>query len=492
MLSLHGRFICQVPRSQVTQSGSKQWRLMCIQVSRHHMKKKKILLISCYFPPSGGIQVQRAVSLAKYLPQCGFEVHVLTTRNPSVPTFDPELINTIPAEVKIHRAWTLEPPFHLRKKLWLRMSGNGKRKSATSVKSSSETRGGGLSQKLRSFVVNRISRTLCPDPQVLWYPFGLRKAMQIVEEHGIDVVLVTAPPFSAYLIGNELKRRYPHIQLVSDIRDEWLRYFAKEFAFRGNSHIEDRSAQIEREMVERSDYVVSVTEAARQSVRDRYPEQPAEKFALVPNGFDPDAFATFTSRGHNTGKIVVTYTGTIYEQASPKVWLDALDSMPEHIRSRFETRFIGRMAEEFDQSMFENRKSAVTVLGFVPQQTAFRYIEETDYVLLPWKDTFNIPGKAYEYLATRKPIVALGCPGTDLANLLQVTQAGWFVDRTNETAIKALIERLYNLNGASDLGVNSTAVRQFERARLTSCYADLIRHGSQKDWNEIAAAVART
>jgi hypothetical protein len=453
------------------------------------MAIKKLLLISCYFPPAGGIQVQRAVSLAKYLPQLGFDVHVLTTRNPSVPSFDPELLNTLPSAVRVHRAWTLEPPFHLRKALWSKITGNGNRRPRPTAVSG-EASFGHSASRLKSFIGDRITRFLCPDPQVLWYPFGLQKATQIVEEHGIEVVLVTAPPFSAYLIGNELKRRYPHIQLVSDIRDEWLRYFAKEFAFRGNSHVEQRSIQLEREMVELSDYVVSVTEAARQSVRNRYPEQPDRKFALIPNGFDPDAFGSFTERRHGSDKIVVTYTGTLYRQASPQVWLDTLDSMPEHIRSRFETRFIGRIAEEFDRSLFENRKSAVTLVGFVPQQAAFGYIEETDYLLLPWSDTFNIPGKAYEYLATRKPIIVLGSPDTDLATLIARTQAGWFVDREDRASVRLLIEKLYGLNGATDLCADDQSIRQFERSRLTSRYADLIRSGAHATTNEATLVTA--
>src|ERR1700690_1209584 len=85
------------------------------------MPQDKIPLIRCYFPPAGGIQVQRALSLARYLPENGFQVFVLTARA-SVPNKDPELMKMIPEGVQVHRTWTLEPPFGLRKKLWSRVN----------------------------------------------------------------------------------------------------------------------------------------------------------------------------------------------------------------------------------------------------------------------------------------------------------------------------------------------------------------------------------
>ena len=76
--------------------------------------------------------------------------------------------------------------------------------------------------------------------------------------------------------------------------------------------------------------------------------------------------ARFTPRPHRLDKVVVTYLGAVYKTASPRYYLDALDNMPEAVRSRFEARFIGRIADE-EREMLENRKSSVRVLGFMPQ-----------------------------------------------------------------------------------------------------------------------------
>jgi glycosyltransferase involved in cell wall biosynthesis len=434
------------------------------------MARTRVLLISCYFPPTGGVQVLRALSLARYLPECGIDLHVLTTKNPSVPTFDYGLGKQIPESVTIHRTLTLEPPFHLRKKIWSRLKG-----SSSPATKAAPTQAPGLLGRAKRSLGDVVARTLCPDPQVLWYPTAIREAKRIVRQHGIEAVVVTAPPFSAFLIGNELKRRFPRLSLITDIRDEWITYFAKTFAFAGNEYVMAKANAIERATVELSDCVVPVTTASMDEIRSRYPAQPASKFRVVANGFDPASFAGFQSRPSDSGKIVVTYTGTIYEPASPKIFLDALDKLPEEVRARFEVRFIGRMAEEFDQSIFANRKCDVRVMGFVPQSEAFRYLEESDYLLLPWADSLNVPGKLYEYVATRKPIIALTRPDAEVVKVIRGTQTGWCIDRSDTSLLHAFLMQISGLGPKPELVPNEAVIRRYERPALAREYANLIQ-----------------
>ena len=431
------------------------------------MPQEKVLLISCYFPPVGGIGVQRAVSLARYLPQAGIEVFVLTTRS-SVPTMDTDLLKLIPKEVHVHRTWTLEPPFAMRKKLWSRLnSGSASRKTES-----------GVISKVKKIVARQIKHFTCPDPQALWYPFAIRRASKLIRKEKIQTVLVTAPPFSAFLIANELKRRFPHLCTIADVRDEWLEYFVKEFVFRGDEYIAARCAAIERATVESCDRVVSVTQTSLDAIRSRYPEQPRSKFVLIPNGYDPAVFSRFRSRPHRSNKLVITYTGTLYKPCSPKPYLDALDSLPQ-IRSRFENRFVGRVAEEFDRGIFETRHCSVRLLDFVPQSEALRFMEESDVLLLPWTDRFNIPGKLFEYLATGKPILALCYPDSDVAQVIRETASGWCVNPDDIREVQRALTEIHALGGKYPHDRNWEAVRRYERPRLAAEYARVIRDASQ-------------
>ena len=185
---------------------------MCATTLRPRLSNGKILLISYLFPPVGGIGVQRALSLAKYLPQSGFEVHVLKATNAGGPVYDPDLIRQIPPEVRVHEAFTPEIPFHIRQKLWARLSGGKAPRQAEAAKPQ------GFSWK--KFAAGTIKRILSPEPEILWAPFAVRRARQIIRKYKIDFVMVTVPPFSALVVGTRLKREFPSLVLISDFRDE--------------------------------------------------------------------------------------------------------------------------------------------------------------------------------------------------------------------------------------------------------------------------------
>src|SRR5262249_30299379 len=156
-----------------------------------------ILIISYLFPPAGGIGVQRALSLARYLPASGFEVHVLRASNAAAPVFDPGLCKRVPASVQVHGSFTPEAPFWLRHTVWNWLSKKKKPgpEQKPAAAPSSPAAPSNSSGGLKSLATRAIRRILSPEPEVLWYPFALRAASRVVRRLGIDTVLVTAPPF---------------------------------------------------------------------------------------------------------------------------------------------------------------------------------------------------------------------------------------------------------------------------------------------------------
>ena len=150
--------------------------------------------------------------------------------------------------------------------------------------------------------------------------------------------------------------------------------------------------------LEASDLVVSVTESLREKLRQRYHSEPADKFPLLPNGFDPAIQPAMAPRTQRTGKINVTYMGTLYGQTSARYYLDALDALPDEIRSSFTTHFIGRIAAE-ELATQQNRRSEVTVHGFLPQAEGLRRLADADLLLVNMTDPVCHTGKIFEYLA---------------------------------------------------------------------------------------------
>jgi glycosyltransferase involved in cell wall biosynthesis len=429
------------------------------------VRKRKILLVSYLFPPVGGIGVQRALSLAKYLPQFGYEVHVLKATNAGGPVYDHGLMRHIPPQVKVHQALTLEVPFAVRQKLWSKLSGNGKPLGNRS----------GPPSAAKRLVTGAIKRILCPEPEVLWVPFALRKASAIVRRYGIECALVTVPPFSALIIGSALKRRFPNLSLVSDFRDEWLTFYLKDFEFQNTDFTRRRAEAIEREAVTRSDLVVAVNTSSRDEIRKRYPNEPEGKFAVVPNGYDPEVFAAFQPRPHSPGKMIVTHVGTVYKTASPRFYLEALDGMPEDVRNRIETRFVGRISET-ERAQLVGRQSDVQAVGFVAQAEALRFMEETDYLLLTMTNDISVPGKIFEYMATRKPVLAIAQPGSEVDGLLRETGAGICAPPDDLAALRAMIAKAFAAwnNGTALVNPDSGSITRYERPRLVEEYGRLM------------------
>ena len=439
------------------------------------LASKKILLISYIFPPVGGIGVQRALSMARYLPENDLEVHVLTASNPAAPVRDENLLKLVPKHVTVHTAMTAEPPFYLRKKVWDLLGG------ARGKKAAGETPKPSTAAPTSASLVSRLKaipqRILCPDPQVLWVPFAIRRAKQIIKRYGIDAVLTTAPPFSVFMISNEIKKTFPKVKVVSDFRDEWLRFYLTDFDFLKSDYTVRRATEIERETITLSDHVVAVTHSSLNEIRSRYPEQPDNKFVMIANGYDPAVFANVKLSQHNQpSRMIVTHTGTAYKTASPKFYLDAVDRLPEHIRSTMETRFIGRVTET-EAEIFNNRGHQVSLLGFMPQNEALARTGETDYLLLTMINDFSLPGKMFEYLAMRKPMLALSPPGGEVDRLIQETRSGWCVPHDDPAAIARMLTHAWERLQQPEAGFtpDEEAIRSYERARLAKHMAEVLK-----------------
>jgi len=424
------------------------------------VRRLRLLIISYLFPPMGGIGVQRAISLSKYLPRQGFSVHVLSAANAGGPVRDEALVEHIPASVTVHRAFTPEIPFALRHRLWsLFRSKNGGRAGGATK--------GSTSKSLLSRVAQRV---LCPEPEVLWTPIALRAARRIIKKYAINAVMVTAPPFSAFMIGARLKRENPRLTFIADFRDEWLTFYINHNEFQNNPHARKRASEIEAETVDAADLVVAVNEFSLKEIRDRYPSQTPSKFQCVPNGFEPAAFAEFTRRKIDDGILRITHVGTLHGTATAQYFMKAFSSLPEQVKSRVKLRFVGRIIETEHRWLAEQSPN-IELVGFVPQREAIRQMEDADILLMTMTDNLSMPGKFYEYLATGKPILALASPASVVSRTMEETHAGWCFDPHDTEGIRGLI---LEARTALSAWTPSQAAASYARPNLVELYGSLI------------------
>jgi len=432
------------------------------------MPYSNVLIITYLFPPSGGIGPPRYVAYTRYLPQHGCQVSVLTARRPATPLYDPDLAAKVPPSTQVYRAFNPEVSYEFRDRIWKWMA-RGKVDGVPEPQTTSQK---SLLAPARGFARRAIQSLFAPDVQKFWIPFAMRLARRIIRQNNIDTVILNTPPFSLFGIIAPLKREFPHLKWITEIRDDWVGYYLENF----DSAIDDRKRRLairmEAEGIRASDFVVPVTPAQTSAVRARYPDQPESKFLCVPNGYDAELFENFQARPKNQGRMVVTYFGSLYASPpySPVGYLEALDSLPEQVRSRIETRFIGRVVREA-APLLEGRRAAIRQLGFFPRAEGIRLLEETDYLLLIVNDPTAHAGKLFDYLASGAPILALTPPSGEIAGLMRETRAGKIVDGRDVEGIRAALLAMweeYQEREGHWPDPNWPAIRAYERRNLVA------------------------
>src|SRR5690606_24179404 len=174
---------------------------------------KKVLIITYYWPPSGGSGVQRWLKFAKYLPSYGWEPHVFTPENPSFGVRDPSLQRDVPPEAEVIHFPIWEPyDFFHRIAAW---TGSKKNAGATALApAGSKSFFGKLSTWIRgNFFV--------PDPRIFWVRPSAKFLPDYLKDNGIQTIITTGPPHSVHLIGLKLKEKLPHLRWLADFRDPW-------------------------------------------------------------------------------------------------------------------------------------------------------------------------------------------------------------------------------------------------------------------------------
>jgi glycosyltransferase involved in cell wall biosynthesis len=213
-------------------------------------------------------------------------------------------------------------------------------------------------------------------------------------------------------------------------------------------------------------------------MRGRYPHEPESKFLHIPNGFDATRLrSTNLSPGQGTSdKILATYVGSLYTSTEPSTLVQALESLPPEIKSRFKLRFIGHIEAASYRRALLRLGEMVELKGYMPQHEALAAMEETDYVLLISHDRLNVSAKFYDYIGAGKPILACVHPDGDIRTMLEDLQAGWWADSRDIEGIQQLF-----LDAAArgdslltDFQPDKKKIVQYERKVLAQRYARLL------------------
>lgn len=398
---------------------------------------KKVLIITYYWPPSGGSGVQRWLKFVKYLPTYGWEPHVLTPENPAFPLRDPSLEDDVPPEAEVLRLPIWEP-YNAFASLSRLFGAGGKTKSVGSVPSAK----GSLFQRVSAWIRGNF---FVPDPRVFWVKPSVRFLGDYLKDNGIQIVITTGPPHSMHLIGMGLKRKYPHLRWLADFRDPWTEWGIWD-SLRVTQLVRGFHKRIERRVLATADEIITITPFYQK----RFESLSGRRVRLLTNGFDEDDFRDLVWQ--RPDKFVIRHVGIVNERCDPRVFLRALANevaLSKEFANDIVLEFNGEVHGEVLRFVHQDDilRRVTVFTGNVPHRDLLKLYGRSSLLLLilsGYKDAAGfLPGKLFEYFATGLPVLGVGPLDGDAAFVLNRYEAGTMVADDDVEGMRRVIRDTY-------------------------------------------------
>ena len=399
----------------------------------------KVLVITYYWPPSGGSGVQRWLKTSKYLPQFGWEPVIYTPLNPDVNSVDESLMKDVSPDLKVIKRKITEPYG-----FYKILSGKKKGEHLQANIVSSEKKG--FFQKISGHIR---ANWFVPDPRCWWIKPSVRYLSKLIENgERFDAVISTGPPHSMHLIAKEIHKKF-NIPWLADFRDPWTKiFYFKHLGLSAKSLRKHK--ELERSVLTEADLATVVSSQMEKEFSEGEYIAFKDKVKTIPNGYDPDDFEPVSEAGGADGKFVVAHTGLMPESANPdKLWKvlgDLIKSDPD-FKEKLMVVTMGQTDASVRKDIVENGlQDNFTDLGYVPHATSIAWQKRADILLLPLRKEKEskaiLTGKFFEYLASGNNILAFGPADGDLAKELKQTGSGIICEFDDENAIRKAFEEL--------------------------------------------------
>ncbi len=384
----------------------------------------KILLIAYYYPPLGGPASIRLGKSVKYLRSFGVEVDVLTVNNIVYHSYDYDLMEECKPDdiVKVNSCELLSLLYSIVKLRSLFFKSNKIKCSNRSYFS--------LSAPFRSF----LKGILPVDDKIGWLLPALRRAKKMVKIKQYNLIIASVAPHTSALIAYYLSKK-SKIPLLLDFRDHW--------SLNPYNHYltplhRKTSYYFEKKAVYQSSLMTFVGNKMREEMLAKYPKFEREKTEVIYNGYDEADFTSVKTKEED--KIVILYTGSLYQQRSPENFLNALCEIKNTLSPKLRVRFIGNYHPEM-LKLLEN-KNLSGIVELVPQISHKESVVQmlrSDILLLliPSDDGQSvITSKIFEYIRSGKKIIAMIPENSEAAELLKSYEQVYICNPDNIEEIK--------------------------------------------------------
>ncbi len=429
---------------------------------------KRVLVIAYYWPPSGGSGVQRWVKFVKYLPAEGWEPVVFAPLNADYPSLDPSFQAEVPADVEVLRGRIWEPYAAYRK-----LTG-AKSTQVTEISSGKKTWKQRLSLWIRA-------NLFVPDPRVGWVKPSVKTLKAYLKEHPVDAIVTTGPPHSVHMIGLRLHQALG-VPWIPDFRDPWSRmYYLKYLPMTPATW--RKLCRLEQKVLDQSTTVLACTPL----VQEEFRVQTQTPVACITNGFDEEDFTGPAPEGD--GHFNITHTGLFAADGNPlTLWkvLGQVAAEDAAFRDTLRLRLVGKVDREvLDAIAAEGLADNIVAVGPRNHAEAVREQRSATILLLPLRNDPEyrpiLPGKLFEYLAARRPVLGIGQPDGAMARVLTATQAGITADWADAAAMKEFIGTAWAQFREGGVPATAGDIGPYTRRNLTKALAQLLEKVSKNE-----------
>ena len=419
---------------------------------------KKVLIISYYWPPAGGPGVQRWMKFVKYLPEYNIKPILYIPENPNYPIYDYSLNDEVSEKLEIIKNPITEISNIISnsKSLNLIRSGNIPNPKEQS-----------LFQRLLFFIRGNL---FIPDMKILWKNKSIDFIENYLSKTKIDVVITTGPPHSLHLIGYELKKRL-NIKWISDFRDPWvnLNYLNR---FHLLPSVKRRHKKLRDKVLINSNSVIVTSEKLKKLYKEIAPN-----IFKITNGYDYEY-----STVNIDSKFSISHIGSLYPERNPKYLWDIIDEIcinNEEFRSNLQINFIGNTSEKIIKYLSNKTfKSCIKFFDYVDYKRAIEFMCSSQILLMVEVNdndsSYAIPGKLFDYLNSKRPIIAIGPDKSEVDQILYDTNAGKFFNYNESINLKLHIENLYNQYEMGSISYDAKNISIYKRKNLTEELSKII------------------
>jgi glycosyltransferase involved in cell wall biosynthesis len=450
----------------------------------------RLLLIAYYFPPLGGPASIRLGKLVKYLTRSGWDVDVISVGNIIYHSYDHELAEECKTD-NIYRTNTIEiiSLFYFLNHILSRFRKRfGKRKNLSNH------------QKMKIYFsfsdsLRRLVKGLFfPDEKIGWLPFACKKGFDLIGEKRYDYIMSSLGPYTAGLIGYKLSKQ-SGIPLIIDYRDHWTCSPGRQYL----TLIHRKAAAVwERKILKKASLVTTVGRIMKSELLERFPEISRDKVITIYNGYDEDDFSeanainnslkTSDEKTKQPDEVFFTYTGNLYPPRTPEYFIEAMKHLlrVKALPSGLKVRFFGNYHKDMI-SLLTSKELAdhLSIVPAIPHKEVITEIMKSDLLLLflPAKEGKGVlTSKVFEYLRSRKPILAMIPDQAEISEILCLEKKHYFCPMEDTKKISELIIEAHNdvlevrkLTDSSVLKSNISHVEEFSREKQTERFISALK-----------------